>query len=49
MTEKQDFNQIATVLLRAIGGKSNITDVYHCANRLRIAVIDPWTVDKQAR
>ena len=48
MTEKQDFNQIATVLLRAIGGKSNITDVYHCATRLRITVIDPLKVDKQA-
>lgn len=46
MTEKKDFKKIAVDILNSIGGKDNISDVYHCATRLRIVVNDPQKVKK---
>lgn len=46
MTEKKDFKKIAVDILNLIGGKDNISDVYHCATRLRIVVNDPQKVKK---
>lgn len=48
MTEKRDFKQIASDILNSVGGKENISDVYHCATRLRIVVIDTSLVNKNS-
>ena len=37
---KKDYRQSAEKLVQALGGKSNITRVFHCMTRLRFYVKD---------
>lgn len=48
MSENINFKQIASNLTSAVQGTKNISDVYHCATRLRIVVKDPSKVNKNA-
>ncbi|UQS81784.1 glucose PTS transporter subunit IIA [Bombilactobacillus folatiphilus] len=48
MTSKFDYSQIAQQLIQAVNGKDNITDVYHCATRLRVVVQNPQQVNQEA-
>lgn len=43
---KENFKNIATEILNSVGGKDNISDIYHCATRLRIVVNNPDLVDQ---
>ena len=43
---KENFKNIATDILNSVGGKDNISDIYHCATRLRIVVNNPDLVDQ---
>lgn len=40
MSQKLDFNQMATQIIENLGGKDNLTNVNHCATRLRVVVND---------
>ena len=44
---KENFKNIATDILNSVGGKDNISDIYHCATRLRIVVNHPDLVDQE--
>ena len=44
---KENFKNIATDILNSVGGKDNISDIYHCATRLRIVVNNPDLVDQE--
>ena len=44
---KENFKNIATDILNSVGGKDNISDIYHCATRLRILVNNPDLVDQE--
>ncbi|KJY58112.1 PTS Glc IIABC [Lactobacillus kullabergensis] len=44
---KENFKNIATDILNSVGGKDNISDIYHCATRLRIVVNNPNLVDQE--
>ncbi|MCF0111286.1 MAG: PTS transporter subunit EIIB, partial [Erysipelotrichaceae bacterium] len=45
---KFDFKQMSQVILDAVGGVNNITNVNHCATRLRLKLKDTAVVDKAA-
>ena len=40
MSQKLDFNQMATQIIENLGGKDNLSNVNHCATRLRVVVND---------
>lgn len=44
--QKHDFEKIAEQLKKDVGGLDNISDIYHCATRLRIVVKDPTQVNQ---
>ncbi|WP_419513178.1 glucose PTS transporter subunit IIA [Lactobacillus kimbladii] len=44
---KENFKNISTDILNSVGGKDNISDIYHCATRLRIVVNHPDLVDQE--
>ena len=39
------FQQDATLLLAAVGGKENISAVTHCVTRMRFVLVDPKQAD----
>ena len=39
------FQQDATLLLEAVGGKENISAVTHCVTRMRFVLVDPKQAD----
>ena len=41
-----DYTHLAKVLLKALGGKDNIKDSYHCATRLRVEVNNPDLINE---
>ncbi|WP_027108125.1 PTS system trehalose-specific EIIBC component [Lacticigenium naphthae] len=43
-----DFKQDAQALLKAVGGKENVSAVTHCATRMRFVLNDPSKADKDA-
>ena len=43
-----DFTDIASGVLKAIGGKGNVANVDYCATRLRFEVKDSSAVDEKA-
>ena len=36
----QDYKEFSTKIIKYVGGKDNITDVFHCATRLRFTLKD---------
>lgn len=45
---KKDYGQVADKLIQAMGGKDNITRVFHCMTRLRFYVKDRNVIDEKA-
>ena len=43
-----DHAKVATEVVEAIGGPSNISAAAHCATRLRLVIADPDKIDQQA-
>ena len=43
-----NFKQMASDILINVGGKDNLTNINHCATRLRLVVKDTNKVDKKA-
>jgi len=43
-----DYEKLAKQIVDLVGGKSNVTDVYHCATRLRFTLKDDSKADKKA-
>lgn len=43
-----NFKQVASDILINVGGKDNLTNINHCATRLRLVVKDTNKVDKKA-
>lgn len=43
-TVSDSFDRVSALILKGLGGKSNLSDVDCCATRLRITVIDPELV-----
>ncbi|RRR25538.1 PTS beta-glucoside transporter subunit IIBCA [Schaalia georgiae] len=43
-----DHAKVATEVVEAIGGPSNISAAAHCATRLRLVVVDPDKINQQA-
>lgn len=48
MSQKLDFNQMATQIIENLGGKDNLSNVNHCATRLRVVVNDSSLVKEGA-
>ena len=44
----KDYKQIATDVLRLVGGEENVTHMEHCSTRLRFTLADPGKADKEA-
>lgn len=44
---KKDYGQVADKLIQAMGGKGNITRVFHCMTRLRFYVKDRSAIDEK--
>ena len=42
-----DNRQIATEVIKALGGQENVRSVAHCATRLRVMVHDEGKIDKE--
>lgn len=42
------YERLAQAIVQNVGGKGNIKSVYHCATRLRFALIDEGKADKEA-
>lgn len=42
------YERLAQTVVQYVGGKENIKSVYHCATRLRFALIDESKADKEA-
>ena len=36
----QDYKEFSTKIIKLVGGKDNISDVFHCATRLRFSLKD---------
>lgn len=36
----QDYKEFSTKIIKYVGGKDNISDVFHCATRLRFTLKD---------
>ena len=45
MSQKLNFNQMATQIIENLGGKDNLSNVNHCATRLRIVLKDDKKVN----
>lgn len=43
-----EFTQLASNVLKAVGGKDNVKDVTHCATRLRFSLKDKAKLNKEA-
>lgn len=43
-----DYDKIASIILKHVGGEKNISHVGHCATRLRFNLIDEATADTEA-
>ena len=43
-----NYTEVASAVLAAIGGKENVKDVGYCATRLRFEVLDNAKVDEKA-
>lgn len=48
MSQKLNFNQMATQIIENLGGKDNLSNVNHCATRLRVVVNDSSLVKEGA-
>ena len=44
---KKDYAEIADTLIAALGGKENITRLFHCMTRLRFYVKDRRSMKKK--
>ena len=42
------YEAMSQEILKAVGGKENVKDAFHCMTRLRINVVDPAKVDQDA-
>lgn len=42
------YESLAQTIIQNIGGKENVNSVYHCATRLRFALVDENKADKEA-
>ncbi|MEB8407547.1 beta-glucoside-specific PTS transporter subunit IIABC [Enterococcus faecium] len=44
---KMDYSQLAKDIVRFVGGEENVSNVYHCATRLRFTLKDNKKADKE--
>ena len=42
------YEELAQQIIEGVGGKANVSDVYHCQTRLRFKLIDESKADKKA-
>jgi len=47
MTKKEQFQKVAEDVLKAIGGKDNVSHVTHCMTRLRFNLKDESLPDEE--
>lgn len=43
--EDKSFDQVSALIVKGLGGKSNLSDVDCCATRLRVTVVDPGLIE----
>ena len=48
MAKNLDFDAMASTIIASVGGVENLSNVNHCATRLRLKLKDPSLVDKDA-
>ena len=44
----KDYKAMAASILQGLGGTANITNITHCATRLRVVVKDPAQIEQTA-
>ena len=47
MSKEQSYQNVASELLRLVGGKENVISATHCATRLRVEVKDASIIDEE--
>lgn len=45
---RKKYTELAKAIVKNVGGKENITNVYHCQTRLRFSLADESKADKAA-